>query len=350
MVGFSQAAWVPRSCSVLALLNVLLLSGGARAQSNAATAEALFRQGRDLLRAGNAREACPKLEESQRLDPATGTLLALAMCHEAEGKLASAWAEYVAVEARARNEGRTDREKVARTHAEELKKRLSSLEIRVPTEVASLSGLQIRWAGVELGTGAWNVAVPIDGGEHRIEVTAPGKETWQASVTVKNEGDVAVLEVPPLRAARPNVSAEGKPRSRAMDKDPRPNQPGRSGQWGTLEWTGLGVASAGAVSLGVGGYFLSAALGDKSESNRDCEGNLCGPQGYERRQQAVSKGNTATFLGVAGGALLAGGVALIVIGRFSGSSKQEGEAMARLRSLSVDAHRHGVGATFSSDF
>ena len=81
----------------------------------------------------------------------------------------------------------------------------------------------------------------------------------------------------------------------------------RGSGWGALEWTGVGLAGAGAVSLAVGGYFLSAALGNKSESEDDCEGNLCGPRGYERREQAVSEGNTATILGIAGGALLAGG-------------------------------------------
>src|SRR6185295_16031570 len=95
------------------------------------TAEALFQQGRSLLLEERIAEACPKLAESFRVDPSTGTLAALAMCHEKQGKLASAWAEFTDVESRARREGRKDREKLARASADALTPRLSTLEIEV---------------------------------------------------------------------------------------------------------------------------------------------------------------------------------------------------------------------------
>ena len=97
---------------------------GGASDADTARAAALFEQGRESFVAGNLVDACPKLAESYRLDPATGTLMALARCHEQEGKVALAWAELEEALQRARQEGRVDREKYVKERMEVLRPRV----------------------------------------------------------------------------------------------------------------------------------------------------------------------------------------------------------------------------------
>jgi hypothetical protein len=71
------------SCVALTLLLSSVVAKAGPGEDKAA-ADALFKAGRTLVKQGKFSEACPKLEASHKLDPATGTLLALGDCYESD--------------------------------------------------------------------------------------------------------------------------------------------------------------------------------------------------------------------------------------------------------------------------
>jgi hypothetical protein len=175
-------------------------TAAAQTETELALAETLYRQARDLMAAGNYAEACPKLKESYRIDPGTGTLLNLAACYEAEGKLASAWLGYASAVIAARRDRRPDRVKYAEEHMQALEPKLSKLTVLVPAE-SDLPDLEVKLDGVVLGRASRGVPAPVDPGEHIVEASAPGREPWKTSVNIGAESDLQNVTVPPLAPA-----------------------------------------------------------------------------------------------------------------------------------------------------
>jgi tetratricopeptide (TPR) repeat protein len=192
----------------LALSSALLLAPAVWAQSEtkAAVAEGLYRQARELMAAGNYDEACPKFAESQRLDPATGTLLNLAACHEKQGKLATAWIEYSDASFAARRDGREDRVEYARERAAELEPKLSRLTLQLDAG-ADHPGLEIELDGAALGRAVVGAPMPIDPGKHTLRASAPGRKPWTLAIEIAPLADQKVLSIPALEAAPPEPVA-----------------------------------------------------------------------------------------------------------------------------------------------
>ncbi|HEX6276462.1 MAG TPA: hypothetical protein VFZ53_25650 [Polyangiaceae bacterium] len=330
-----------RLASTFLVSFALALAGApALAQSNTAAAEALFQEGRTLFQAGRYAEACPKLAESNRLDPATGTLLTLALCHESEGKLASAWAEFTDVEGRAQREGRDDRVKIAREHATALRPRLSTLAVDVPADVAQTPGFELKVDGVALGSGSFGVAVPVDGGEHRLEASAPGKAPWQSNVTVKAESDAVRVAVPALADAPPSAVA---PVTSPAPSDPPPQEAASDGS--TLRTAGLITAGAGVVALGVGTFLALDAKSKYDDAEKRCTNGVCPPGPYQDSEDARSQGTIATVVFAVGGAALATGAVLFFIAP-TGSSDERPAAGLRVDRIGLGPGNVTLGGSF----
>ncbi len=287
-----------------------LLAPAARAEPSAqdkAQADAFFREGRALMNDGKYGLACGKLAESQRLDPAPGTLVNLALCHEKDGQTASAWAEFNEVAERPGDD--KARGPFARTHAQELEKRLSRVRVRVaavaPDEAVAIDGRT-------QGAGAWGSASPLDPGEHTVVVSAPGKKSWQTTVRLAQGPVVVDVEVPALEelpVARPVIP----PAPRDVPESAPPDGRGQ-------RTVGYVVGGAGVVALGVGVVFGLRTLGKKSDADALCPNNKCAgdPRVADLDDAAKSSALISTIAVGVGAVAIAAGLYLVLAAPVAG--------------------------------
>jgi hypothetical protein len=289
--------------------------GAARAQGGdrAALAQGLYDAAAELIKAGRFAEACPKLEESQRLDPAMGTQFFLAGCYEKTGRPTSAWSQFLEVAAAAKAARNTVRENTARARAAALELQLPRLRVALGAGVAGLPGLEVSRDGQRLDRVAWDAPVPVDLGEHVVRARAPGKADWEGRITIRELGQKAEVTVPPL------ADAPSSPRAAA------PIQPGPSPDLGS-EGTpaaappsgmpGQRVAAIVVGSLGVAGLGAGGALGLLAKSawhdaNAGCPTHTgCSVEAHDQSTRSVSLALGSTIAFAAGGAAVATAVIL----------------------------------------
>jgi len=257
-------------------------------------AQTLFDEGRALMEKGRYSEACPKFAESQRLDPGGGTLLNLALCHELEGKTASAWTEFKDALSQAARDGRKDRQDLATEHIAALEPRLVRLRIAVP-EAVSARDPDVTLDQSRLLPAAWNTPIPVDGGAHRVRVVVFGAAPWETTIEATEPGKTYEVAVPTLAA--PAANAGDVPR-------PVPHEVrGRSTAfWVLLAGSGAALGTSlvtGVLALGANGYI---------EDNCSAERDFCRvPDANEEatRARTLAWVSTATLAAGAGAAVVA---------------------------------------------
>jgi hypothetical protein len=289
------------ACSVAAA--AILAAGTARADPTAqqrAVAEALFKEAKALMKRGKIPEACEKLASSYEIDPAGGTLLNLAMCHEIEGKTATAWTEFHEALAMAKKAKRDDRQKAANEHIAALEGRLSRLTLALPAASAA-PDLEVRVDGVVIAPAAIGTPIPVNPGDHVVAATAPGKKPWETKISLKESQNQALV-LPVLESSAP---------------PPPPEPPKAAASW--QKPTGFAALGVGAVLLGVGTYFGVHAMSLGSKVTAECPKSTCSPAGWKALQDGRAAANVANGTLVAGGAVAAAGVTLVVVGYVTGT-------------------------------
>ncbi|HXX68020.1 MAG TPA: hypothetical protein VEK07_12590 [Polyangiaceae bacterium] len=296
-------------------------------QEQKAAAQALFEQARSLVEQERFAEACPKLAESERLDPGIGTLLWLADCYENVGQTASAWASFkeAAAAAAQKHDGR---EHVARDRAARLESKLSRLTIGVGPG-AAVEGLRVHRDGMLVGSAEWGLPLPLDPGSHTVTATAPGRQPWSSTVLIGTGEQPDPITIPTLTpipsgsaesdSPRPRSGMEGAPSSENSSEGPADH---RSADRASSDSSadpnrgngqrigGIAVAAAGLAGIAVGAVYSFEAKATYDQSNTDghCQSdNVCDAAGKSDRSRASSLALVATVAMGAGAAAAATG-------------------------------------------
>ena len=231
--------------AVAALLAMTSPAAADPSAADKAASDSLFKEAKALMAEGHVNDACPKLEESQRLDPMPGTLLNLGDCYERSTptRTASAWGAFRQAEAMSRQRGDADRQAEAARRAEPIEPVLSKVVLRVAPR-GKLPGLEVKWDGRAIGAGLFGSAFPVDSGEHALEAAAPGHKSWTGKVVVKANGGTSNVEIPVLVVMASDVV------------------PGAMGPdvpfWSTQRTLGLGAGIVGLAGVVVGSPWLLA--------------------------------------------------------------------------------------------
>jgi hypothetical protein len=311
-----RRAWI--LCAILAG-SAFVVPGVCAAQSGKVAAEQLFDDAIKLMKAGNYDAACPKLADSQRLDPAANTLLNLAACYEKQGRTASAWETYKEAEAAERDAHKDQYMQLAHDRAAALEARLPRLTITAASK--PVDGTVIKLDGGAVPMSQWGSPVPVDPGKHTVEVSAPSKKTWTKEITIGTEAATtpASLDVPALEDAPVATTTSTPPQTTTSTPPPpttttsTPPAGADRGGMSSQRVTALVIGGLGVAGVIVGSVFGIEAGSKNSDSKGNCrttDPNLCNSTGVSQRDDARTFGNISTVAIGVGAAAVVGGVVL----------------------------------------
>ncbi|MGE3543977.1 MAG: hypothetical protein AB7L28_08595 [Kofleriaceae bacterium] len=290
-----------------------LLVAGGTASAQSPEAEALYREGRQLVKRGQIAAGCEKFAASERLESSIGTLLNLGDCRERLGAVASAWAAFRKAEGMAKRSGSERQQAEAARRASRLEVRLPYLSIEVP---ARTPGLVVRRNREPIHAAGWNTPLPVDPGQYVIVAEAPGRIPWRTTVTIgdgtkRHTVVVPALAVVPAPRPVPRIVADPAPSRSSAALTARAQPP----TWTSTRKLAVVLGIAGAGALGAGGYYGWLAGSREDDANARCPQISCtDPEGIRLNRSARDAATRANILLAAGGGALVTGIVLWLVG------------------------------------
>ena len=269
-------------------------SPAAHADDTVQSAESLFQNARALVEKGDYAAACPKLEASQKLEPAVGTQFNLADCYEHVGRTASAYALFNQVARIARSAGKFEREKSAKERAAVLEPKLARVQLDVK---APAPGLEVRIDDILVEKTSLTEPFPVDPGEHRISASAPSHRAWDGMLSGK-ASQLVTVNVPELV----DTTVRAAPAPVVVDAS-------------SQRTIAIVTGAVGLAGVLVGGVAGVVALSKRSTGERECPKDLYSfrcptEEGTSAWNAASTAGNVSTLSFLAGGVFLAGAAVL----------------------------------------
>jgi serine/threonine-protein kinase len=300
---------------------VSCLLHGALAHADAASAEALFREGRALIKQGKLDAGCDKLDASEKLESSVGTLLNLGDCREKQGRTATAWAAFRKAEALAKREGNDKkRQREAGRRADKLEGSLAKITIQVGPK-SKTDGTEIKRDGETLDPAVWGTAIVVDPGEHTIVAEAPNTKPWKTTVSVGKGGKrwvvVPTLEpiaVAPAPVLAPEAITRPAPAPALVVEKPRTVTVTHT--WSTTRGIGVALGVVGLGALGGGIYYGNRSKDFEERSDAICPDRECSDsEGLRLNDDAQVAAKRANIFFVGGGVAVAAATVLWFVGK-----------------------------------
>jgi tetratricopeptide (TPR) repeat protein len=273
----------------VALWVVIALGGVAAADTPDPEGAKLFEEGRALAKQGKYAEACDTFRKSLALDPAIGTQLNYADCHEKLGQNAEAWRLFDAA-ADAEKITNPQRAKYSRERADALLPKLGVVVLELGSPEAKDLEVTVNDHAIKPGAIVREI---VDPGEISIDASARGATPFHASEKVE-AGETVKVAIPAFPDA-------------GDDQSTVINAPRRRSR----VFLAYGLGGAGVLTLTAGIVVGLAAKADYEAEfdSRRCmdvdPGPVCTTEGADAQNRARRLATVGTVLGVGGIALAA---------------------------------------------